>query len=114
MKAEKLKDAYIAGVADNLGTEGMAEAGAMENAKLAGKLGMEVGGEQAGIPLALKLLAGFGAYKGIDNMMKHNERVERKRYEEEKRSRDDEMMFRYRKELGLDPLTGMPVSPYRR
>ena len=49
MKAETLKNAYLSGVADTLGAEALAEAGAMENAKLAGKLGMEVGGEQASI-----------------------------------------------------------------
>ena len=46
--ATKLKDAYIAGIADTLGAEAMAEAGAMENAKLAGKLGMSLG-DQASI-----------------------------------------------------------------
>ena len=41
--ATKLKDAYLSGIADTLGAEAMAEAGAMENAKLAGKLGMNAG-----------------------------------------------------------------------
>ena len=41
--AGKLKNAYMAGIADTLGAEAMAEAGAMENAKLAGKLGMNLG-----------------------------------------------------------------------
>ena len=55
MKAETLKNAYLSGVADTLGAEAMSEAGAMENAKLAGKLGMEAAGEQAAIPLLAPL-----------------------------------------------------------
>ena len=49
MKPKELKDAYIAGIVDSLGGEAMAEMGAAENAALAGRLGREVGGEQAGM-----------------------------------------------------------------
>ncbi len=42
-KAVALKDAYIKGIAEELGAEVMAEASAMENAKPAGKLGLDVG-----------------------------------------------------------------------
>jgi hypothetical protein len=41
-KAGALKDAFVNAIANDLGEETMAKAGAMENAKLAGKLGMEV------------------------------------------------------------------------
>ena len=42
-KAGALKDAFVNAIADELGGEAMAQAGAMENAKLAGKLGLDVG-----------------------------------------------------------------------
>lgn len=44
-KAGALKDAFVNAIADNLGEEKMAQAGAMENAKLAGKLGLPVGNQ---------------------------------------------------------------------
>ena len=44
-KAGALKDAYVSAIADELGGEAMAQAGAMENAKLAGKLGLPVGNQ---------------------------------------------------------------------
>ena len=47
-KAGALKNAFVNAIADNLGEETMAQAGAMENAKLAGKLGLDVG-DQAGM-----------------------------------------------------------------
>jgi len=42
-KAGALKNAFVNAIADELGGEAMAQAGAMENAKLAGKLGLDVG-----------------------------------------------------------------------
>ena len=50
-EAGKLKGAYLSGIADTLGAEAMAEAGAMENAKLAGKLGMDMG-DQASVVMS--------------------------------------------------------------
>ena len=44
-KAGALKDAFVNAIADELGGEAMAQAGAMENAKLAGKLGLDVGNQ---------------------------------------------------------------------
>ncbi len=51
-KAGALKDAFVNAIANELGEEKMAQAGAMENAKLAGKLGMDVG-DQAGVMMDL-------------------------------------------------------------
>ena len=44
-KAGALKNAFVNAIADELGGEAMAQAGAMENAKLAGKLGLDVGNQ---------------------------------------------------------------------
>ena len=52
-KAGALKNAFVNAIADELGGEAMAQAGAMENAKLAGKLGLNVG-DQAGVLIDLK------------------------------------------------------------
>lgn len=53
-KAGALKDAFVNAIANELGEEAMAEAGAMENAKLAGKLGMKADGDQASLYVMLE------------------------------------------------------------
>lgn len=48
-KAGALKNAFVNAIANELGGEAMAQAGAMENAKLAGKLGLDVGDQASKI-----------------------------------------------------------------
>ena len=48
-KATALKDSFINAIATEVGPEGMAAAGAFQNDKLAGKLGMKAGGDTASI-----------------------------------------------------------------
>ena len=62
-KAGALKNAFVNAIADELGGEAMAQAGAMENAKLAGKLGLDVG-DQAGMLLDLPSGRVFGINDG--------------------------------------------------
>lgn len=68
-KATALKDSYINSIATEVGPEGMAAAGAFQNDKLAGKLGMKAGGDIATVFADLDEGTVTGRNDGLPNVV---------------------------------------------
>lgn len=96
-KAGALKNAFVNAISNELGEEAMAEAGAMENAKLAGKLGLDLG-DVAAVHYDLDRGEIFGKNDGDDSQWSHRGG---KKY---RMSRDSANMY---------PITGADIGKFK-